>query len=75
MLFPFHLESVGSVKIGLPVSTMVWPHVKGARYEILTICMLGDFSCFFMVDFLQNSFRDAIRVSNSLVWVQTVCKA
>ena len=57
MLFRFHLESVGSVKIGLPGSTMVWLHVKDARYEILTICMLGDFSYFFMVDFFAKFFQ------------------
>ena len=53
----------------------------------LTLCMLGNFSCFLLssADFFQNqlffinSFRNIIRVTNSLdlsvlIWVQTVCK-
>ena len=59
---------------------------------LLTLSMLGNFSCFccllltfFKIIFIKSSFRNIIRVSNSLdseqvqclsdlIWVQTVCK-
>ena len=65
-----------------PLDTLAWT---------FTLCMLGNFSCFFCrlllfskLTFQRNSFRNTIRVANSLdpdqarhsglIWVQTVCK-
>ena len=40
--------------------------------ESLTLCMLGNISCFCcrLLTFTKNSFRDIIRVSNGFIWIQ-----
>ena len=52
----------------------------GQHYAILTVCMLGNFSCsdvcrlFQNLTFSKNSFRNTTYLS-VLIWVQTVCNS
>ena len=59
----------------------VMSHLDIHCFIILTLCMLGNFSCFCcdLLTFFKSSFKNTIRVSNCLdpdqsVLIQTVCK-
>ena len=63
----------------------ITPNTDGRVKFLITLCLLGNFACFLSAEFFLSSFRNTIRVSNSLdpeqaqqmsglVWVQTVCK-
>ena len=62
----------------------VYQDPEGLASGILTLCMLGNFTCFLLsadlskLTFSKDSLRNILRVSNCilsvLIWIQTDCK-